>query len=551
MSAQRAEPSGAAAAERNPLREAREAARVYLEQGRAAEGIEYLLAALAGALRHNRDLELLVLKYKRELHGRSSEKLDRNQLQLLFAELVAQGTSPVAVDEKDEDAEDESLDREIASEKQKRRKPGRRKKRGTWSTPEVENVTHTVAVADSERTCPECGEERKTIGHDRTTRLVFVPGHFVEETWELEKRACGRCKEGVATAPAPPAILNRCAADASILAHLVVSKFIDHTPLHRFSRILDRGGVVAPVSTLADWVAGCGELVQPVVDALEGRVLRAFLVRTDATGLKVLDRSKAENIRRGTIWAVIGDDRDVVFRYAPTGEGAEGPWKILAGRTGYIQADASNTLDRLFNGRAANAIEVGCLAHARRRLEALKDIDCRVAYPLRLIARLYRIERLADVRELAPAGRTALRQERSAPVLEKLKRWYALTAANERPASDLAAAANYGVNHWKALTRFLDDGRLSLDNNLTERQLRDIAIGRKNYLFAGSSAAARHAASLYSLARTCAQYGVPPLAYFTELFKRLARGWPGDRLVDLLPHNWDAMRQVAPGPAAS
>ena len=245
------------------------------------------------------------------------------------------------------------------------------------------------------------------------------------------------------------------------------------------------------------------------------------------------------------MWGYIGDDRDVVFRYTPTGKGATGPWDFLGKRKGYIQADASNVFDRLFNGRVTTAVELGCWAHARRRLVALQDMDCRVAYPLKLIARLYRIEHLADARGLTPEGRADLRKERSKPVLEKLKRWYLTTRTSEPPSTDLAKAARYAVNHWDALTRFVDDGRINLDNNLCEAQLRDIALGRKNYLFAGSHDAARRAAGLYSLTRTCAQYGVPPLAYFTDVLTKLANGWSMDRLDELLPHQWHLVTPAA------
>jgi hypothetical protein len=268
--------------------------------------------------------------------------------------------------------------------------------------------------------------------------------------------------------------------------------------------------------------------------------LQSYIVRTDATGLMVLDPTSPDNIRCGTVWALVGDDRDVLFRYTPTGEGATGPWEFLAGREGYIQADASNVFDRLFNGRAARAIELGCWSHGRRSLVALQDMDCRVAYPLKLIARLYRIEHLADARELTPQGRAQLRQQRSEPVLEKLKHWFLATLKSETPSSDLAKAAGYPLNHWEALTRFVKDGRVSLDNNLCEQQLRDIALGRKNYLFAGSHDAARRAANLYSLMRTCIQYGVSPLPYLTDVLSRLAAGWDVTRLDELLPHRWRA-----------
>jgi transposase len=408
-----------------------------------------------------------------------------------------------------------------------------------------------AAALPAAQGCPTCADAMGCIGVDVTRRLTYVPGHFVEQESHRRKYACARCKDAVITAPPPPQVLPRCAADASLLAHVVVSKFADHTPLHRLHRIYARSGADLAVSTLADWVAGVGTLVEPLVERLAARVRAAYIVRTDATGLKVLDPRSPEHIELGSIWAYVGDDRDVVFRYTPTGEGATGPWTFLAGRTGYIQADAATVFDRLFTGQVAHAIEVGCLAHGRRRLVALQDMDCRVAYPLKLIARAYRIEHLADARALTPDERAGLRRARTAPVLERLQRWCVVTRTHEPPSTDLARAAGYFVNHWTALTRFLDDGRLSPDNNVCESQLRDIALGRRNYLFAGSHDAGRRAAALYSLVRTCTQHGVPPLPYLTDVLTKLSAARTAFELDALLPDRWSASTAALATPCSS
>jgi transposase len=551
-------PAGGAAAppkhEMAALRQIKESAQALLQEGKTEETWEFLLSALEAVLSRNSDLELLVAKLRRIHLNPRSERIDSVQLALLFDALVGQATAAAAMDPEAEAQADAQLDREIEDAEQtapetaptKTRKPG-----PGWQTRGVERQVHHVEVPPAARTCADCGRPMKRIGEDVTRMLEYVPAHFVEHEYHLEKYACGGCKEGVTSAPGPAKVLERSAADASLLAHLAVSKFADHTPLHRLSRIYARSGAELPVSTLSDWTAGVGKLVAPLVERLVARVLAASIVRTDATGLRVLDPQSPENIQRGSMWAYIGDDRDVLFRYTPTGEGATGPWEFLAGRTGYIQADASNVFDRLFDGQAAAAVELGCWSHGRRRLVALQDTDCRVAYPLKLIGRLYRIEHLADARELTPEARAKLRGERSQPVLEKLKRWFVATSQSEPPSSDLAKAAAYPLNHWEALTRFVKDGRVSLDNNLCEQQLRDIALGRKNYLFAGSHDAARRAAALYSLTRTCARYGVPPLPYFTDVLAKLASGWDPDRLEELLPHRWrlpDATAQNARDP---
>jgi transposase len=435
--------------ELSALRQIKESAQALLREGKTEETWELLLSALDAVLSRNCDLELLVAKLRRAHLNPRSERLDPAQLALLFEALADQAPEP-EIDPHAEAQADAQLDREIDDAEKSEsdtEKTTKRKKGAGWKTRGVRREVHKLEVPHAEQTCTECGREKKRIGEDVTRRLEFVPAYFVEHEYHREKYACGYCKEGVATAPAPEQVLERSAATASLLAHVVVSKYVDHTPLHRLHRIYDRCGAEIPVSTLSDWTAAVGNLFEPLVDRLAERVLEAYIVRTDATGLMVLDPTSPENIQRGTVWALVGDDRDVLFRYTPTGEGASGPWEFLAGRKGYIQADAANIFDRLFNGRAASAIELGCWSHGRRRLVALQDMDCRVAYPLKLIARLYRIEHLADARELTPEARAELRQERSQSVLEKLKRWFLATIKIEPPSSDLAKTAAYTLNH--------------------------------------------------------------------------------------------------------
>ena len=460
----------------------------------------------------------------------------------MFGQLMSEqvdGAEEPELDPEEEAREDAQLQRQIEEAKKTRQKgKGKQPRRETIRTAGIERELHERQLLEEERNCSQCGRLQKSIGQDVRRRLTYVPGHFVEHVYHLEKYACGKCGGGVTTAKGPTPVLERSCADASLLAHVVVSKYVDHVPLHRLHRIYARSGARVAVSTMSDWVGGVAKLVEPLVEELEKRVRKSELVRTDATGIKVLDPDSPENIERGTMWCYVGDERDVVFRYTPTGEGATGPWEFLAGRKGYVQADAASVFDRLFNGQVASATEVGCWAHARRRLVALKDMDCRVAYPLKLIARMYRIERLGDARELSVDERTLLRKERTRPVLDKLKRWFVSTHKSEPPSAELAKATGYAINQWTALTRFVDDGRLSLDNNLCEQQMRAIALGRRNYLFCGSHDAARCTATLYSLMRTCAQHDVSPLSYLTDVLRKLADGWPQKRILELLPDRW-------------
>jgi transposase len=445
-------PTAAEPASAPAFNQVREAAVAMRTEGRADEAFDFLLSALAAVLKKSRDLELLLAKLRRV--GRSSERVDPKQLALLFEELLEQlGSEPEGPDAEAESQVDAELEAQIEAERQRRRERTQRVPSRSWRTQGVRREVHRTPVPLEERTCGRCGREQQKIGTDISRVLEYVPGHFVEHEHHREKWACGRCKRGVTSAPVPARVIERSAADASLLAHVVVAKYVDHCPLHRLHRMYARSGATIPVSTLCDWVAEVAERVEPIVDHLATRMRQqAYVVRTDATGLKVLDSSSPEHIQRGTIWGYVGDDKDVVFRYTPTGEGASGPWSFLAGRKGYIQADAASVFDRLFNGQAASALEVGCWAHARRRFVALQDTDCRVAYPIKLITRIYRIERLADLRELCPEQRALLRRERSAPVLETLRRWLVGSLAKEPPSSEVAKAASYVINHWTALT---------------------------------------------------------------------------------------------------
>ena len=537
------------------LLQIRAAAQALLADGKTEEAVDYSLAALSGVLKKMTELELLLAKLRRQQAGVRSERISPEQLALLLEQMQQlEPPEPTKTMSEAEARNDALLEHQIEeTEKQARGGRRARRRRQSWQARQIEREVHEVDVPAEDRICAGCGREKRRIGEDATRTLEYIPAHFKEHEYRLSKYACGTCKDGVTRAEGPAKVIERSSADASVLAQVVVSKFADHTPLHRQHRIYERSGVDIPVSTLSDWVAGVGDRVLPLVDVLAARVLRADVVRTDATGLKVLDPTSPENIERGTVWCYVGDDRDVVFRYTPTGEGATGPWQFLAGRSGYIQADAAGVFDRLFNGQEAKAVEVGCWAHARRKFVALAETDFRVAYPLQLIRRLYRLEYLADLQELGPEERAAMRGERTREALNSLQRWLLVTVVDEPPSSELAKAANYCVNHWTALTRFLDDGRLSPDNNLCEQQLRDVALGRKNYLFAGSHDAARRIAALYSLMRTCAQHGVPPLPYLTDVLRKLASGWDEDRLEELLPDRWQALynRNLSAAPDTS
>ncbi len=470
---------------------------------------------------------------------RKSETLDPKQLALALKELEDAGL----LEDKDED-EDEVRDDEVEGliedgKRQRKQDPDQQRRRPRKLPENLRRVPVLTDVPEDELRCPGCGGERIVIGKDVHEKLDLEPIRFRVLSLQRTRRACACKQSGVVTAPAAEGQFERLLASVALIAFVVASKYDAHLPLYRLQRLCRQMGCAISDDTLGGWVTRAGEELSPLVEAMWGEVKASWLVQTDASGITVLDRDAPGGSRLGQMWCYLGDGgRICVFRFTPTGEGKTWPWEHLAGRTGFVQADASPTFDRLFNGRAANAIEVGCFAHARRKLSELLESDKRVAWPLKRIQQLYRVEKAATAQGMSPGERLELRRRKSAPILEKLRGWLIKTAGREPPKSALAGACAYWLNHWAALTRFMEDGRLDIDNTAVEREFRSLALTRKNSLFVGSDRGGREAAVLHSLVRTCTQNDVDPVAYLTDVLGKVASGWPKSRISELLPHRW-------------
>jgi transposase len=523
------------------------------EEGRVDDAFEHSFTAVQRVLDQVRTLQLKIAEMRKKALGQTSERVNSEQLELLLEQLAAltaeQDPAVVDADSDEEKEADARLDKELEKERVKEREQQakdaelekKKKKRGI-DTSEAAREVHFSELPEEERTNAETGKVARLIGHDTVEMLEYEAGRFVLHVTKVAKYGFGGDGgDGVLSAPAPDKVLPRALAGASVYADLIVSKLVDHLPLNRIHQRYLRAGVDIPLSTLAEWMAVACDTLAPIVERLWLRVEDAVVVRIDASGIKVQDPDAPANITRGTMWCMVGDDRDVIFRYAETGAGEAGPWKYLAGRKGYKQSDGANVFDRLHNGAAACAIAVGCNAHARRKFVALKDVDSRVAFALQLYGRLYKVERLAKLRKLDPDGLRELRQKESVRIVDKLYRWFAKHAKDDPPDQPLTKAIAYAINHREALTRFLEDGRLDIDNNLCEQQIRALALGRKNYLFAGSHDAARRLAVGYTLTRTCAMHGVAPFTYLTDVLEKLAASWPQARLDELLPDRWQEL----------
>jgi transposase len=323
-----------------------------------------------------------------------------------------------------------------------------------------------------------------------------------------------------------------------LLAEVIVRKYGDHLPLERQSGIFAREGVEISKQTLCDWVAAMAHGLSPIYRAMRERVLASPIVQTDETGLRVL-RNKHSKKRKGNVWICAGKPGELFYAYTMTKE-SKTIRKLFKGFRGYLQADAYPGFDSLY--RDETVIEVGCHAHARRRfVKAYEKGEQHAAWALAAYKQLYDVEREAREEGLAPETRRLLREERSRPILESFYTWLEGLRESLRPSSLLADAVRYALNQREALWRFLDDGRLEIDNNRSERTLRKVALGRNNYLFAGSPQGAETAMVHYTLVWACKEIGVNPAEYLRDVIGRLATH-PNSEVEKLCPVEWKAAR---------
>ena len=474
-------------------------------------------------------LRFQLARYRRAEFGRSSEKLAREaeQLELMIEALEADqaerlaAASPVV-----------AAAIEATTEAQK---PARR------PLPEHlprEDVIHSVPC-----TCPACGGALRRIGEDVTETLDYVPGRFKVIRHVRAKLSCRAC-DSVVAAPAPDHAIARGRAGAGLLAHIVVSQYDDHLPLYRQAEIFAREGVSLETSTLSGWVGATAAALQPLIDALAAEVMASDTLHVDDTPVPVLAQGTGKT-NTGRLWTYVRDERPfagcrppaALFFYSPDRKG-EHPRTHLKDFRGVIHVDGYAGFNELFAGN--RIAEAGCWAHVRRKFF---DVHAATASPiakeaLDRIGQLYRVEQ--TITGVSPDHRQRERQRRSIPIAEALAAWADETARKLSRKSELAAAFRYMRGRRAALVRCFDDGRLALDNNPAERALRCVAIGRKNYLFAGSDAGGRRAAAMYSLVETAKLNGLNPQLFITDVLARIA-DHPARHVADLLPWNWQPL----------
>lgn len=387
--------------------------------------------------------------------------------------------------------------------------------------------------------CPECGGKLRVLGEDSSEMLEYVPEHWKVIKHVRPKYSCSACQK-IVQAAAPSRPIERSYAGPGLLAHMLVSKFCDHLPYYRQSQIYARDGVELDRSTLAEWGGAASTLLDPLLGALEDYVMAAHKLHADDTPIPVLAPGTGKT-KSGRLWAYLRDDQPagstdppaVLFRYSPDRKG-ERPREHLKHFRGTLQADAYGGFNGLYDREHEPLIEAACWAHARRKYFEIYDST---ASPIALealerIAALYEIE--DEIRGRPPDERRAVRQARAAPLLRDLYAWLRGTVRKVSKKSDIASAIGYTLSLWTALTRYAEDGSIEIDNNPVERALRAVALGRKNFLFAGSDAGGERAAAFYSLIGTAKLCGQDPEAYLRYVFEHIAEH-PINKISELLP----------------
>ena len=429
-------------------------------------------------------LKLLIEKMRRNAYGARSEKLERSvdQLQLKLEELES------------DQAEDEVVE-QLASDKPVRNKPVRKPLPDHLRR---EVITHTPP----EECCPDCGGRLRKLGEDVSEHLERIPETFKVVRHVRVKMSCSGCDK-IMQPPAPPRPIERCLAGPALLAHVLAAKYANHIPLNRQSEIYAREGVELDRSTLAGWVGASSQLLAPLVEAVRRHVMTGSKIHADDTPVPVLSPGRGRT-KIGRLWTYVRDDRPagidtapaVWFAYSPDRKG-DHPRQHLKDFRGVLQADAYAGFGHLYG--TGNVREAACMAHARRKFHDIHEVHPSpiTTEALDRIGALYGIER--EIRGQTADRRREVRQARARPLLDQFHRWLEQKLATLSAKSDTAAAIRYALSRWRALTRYVDDGLIEIDNSSAERALRAVALGRRNYLFAGADSGGHRAANIYSL----------------------------------------------------
>lgn len=488
-----------------------------------------LLKQSSEAQKWQNKYNLLLEQFKLAQQKRFSHSSEKCPMQ---EELFNEAESAVAADESTQTKKVAIA----AHEREQRATPKR------MTIPEhIERERIDVDVTDEEKIC-QCGCEKHRIGETVSEQLEVIPPTFKVSQYVRPKYACKACEEGVTIAPMPALFLPKCMAGPSLVAYTIINKYLDHLPLYRQETIWNRHGFKLPRNTLCGWVIAAFERVNPLLALLKEDIVNAGYVQADETTVQVMKEPGRKNQRRSYMWCYRGHTSRYVallYEYQETRE-AKHPRAFLRNFKGYLQTDGYKGYDWV--NQTPDIIHLGCMSHARRpfaKLIKLANTTGQSDIAIKLIGELYQIERKAKEQGLNHQQRYELRLLESKPVLDALKSWVDKMACTTSSKGTFGKGIAYIQDRWHELTNFLKDGRLEIDNNNVENNIRPFALGRKNWIFKGSPRGASAGACFYSLIETCKANNIEPFKYLHYLFQRIPLCQNTEDYKQLLPYNID------------
>ena len=465
-------------------------------------------------------LEAEVAWDRKQMFGRRSEKSvpDYNQLSLDGIREEEKEATP---------KKPEKVEYQITV---KRAKPGKK------SIPKSLPRRRIEHLPEKDSLLCRCGKEMNRFGEDVHEMLNFIPAKMEVIEHVYPKFSCSCCKTGVIKAPAGDRPIEKGRPGPGLLAQVIISKYADHLPLDRQVRIFKRFKIDIAKSTMAHWIKRSYEILEPIYEKMKEQILSSGYVLSDDTGIKVLDKNLKGKSHQGYIWTY-GDTKQVVHEYTSS-RSREGPATFLKGYKGYLQTDGYPGYN--LAGSDGGVIQVGCFAHARRKFYDISELYKDAVPYVRLFDDLFRLERIWKNAPLSPAEIKEKRAAELKPLLDNLKKKLNSDYPCYLPQSPMAKAIKYSINQWDKLYRVLDDGRLQLSNNFSERCVKPVVIGRKNWLFAGSHEGAKRSAMMFSLVESCKLQKIDPWEYFNDVFERITEPV---KIENLTPIGWKLSKE--------